>query len=221
MWTSSDRIPIENHKQFLNMASDRKWVIVRIDGKIAAISTDYKALADVAARLAKESRPEHMNVVAETVSFDSVWELRCKARWEDFILFGTEFQKKVWRTLYDLTHPDEGSDCKTVHGDGQGSAKPRLLSYSDFAELCENRAGVRAVAHAVGLNPLAVVIPCHLVVPKESIDRIREIRKKAEDTIFKGDDLCLDKVLRDPATDFGEYSLGRRLKRELILKELL
>lgn len=203
------------------MASDRKWVIVRIDGKIAAISTDYKALADVAARLAKESRPEHLKVVAETVSFDSVWELRCKARWDDFILFGTEFQKKVWRTLYDLTHSGEGTDCRTGSENGPDAAKPELLSYSDFAELCENRAGVRAVAHAVGLNPLAVVIPCHLVVPKESIDRIREIRKKAEDTIFKGDDLCLDKVLREPATDFGEYSLGRRLKRELILKELL
>lgn len=203
------------------MASDRKWVIVRIDGKIAAISTDYKALADVAARLAKESRPEHLKVVAETVSFDSVWELRCKARWDDFILFGTEFQKKVWRTLYDLTHSGEGTDCRTGSENGPDAAKPELLSYSDFAELCENRAGVRAVAHAVGLNPLAVVIPCHLVVPKESIDRIREIRKKAEDTIFKGDDLCLDKVLRDPATDFGEYTLGRRLKRELILKELL
>lgn len=203
------------------MASDRKWVIVRIDGKIAAISTDYKALADVAARLAKESRPEHLKVVAETVSFDSVWELRCKARWDDFILFGTEFQKKVWRTLYDLTHSGEGTDCRTGSENGPDAAKPELLSYSDFAELCENRAGVRAVAHAVGLNPLAVVIPCHLVVPKESIDRIREIRKKAEDTIFKGDDLCLDKVLRDPATDFGEYSLGRRHKRELILKELL
>jgi len=203
------------------MASDRKWVIVRIDGKIAAISTDYKALADVAARLAKESRPEHLKVVAETVSFDSVWELRCKARWDDFILFGTEFQKKVWRTLYDLTHSGEGTDCRTGSENGPDAAKPELLSYSDFAELCENRAGVRAVAHAVGLNPLAVVIPCHMVVPKESIDRIREIRKKAEDTIFKGDDLCLDKVLRDPATDFGEYSLGRRLKRELILKELL
>lgn len=203
------------------MASDRKWVIVRIDGKIAAISTDYKALADVAARLAKESRPEYLKVVAETVSFDSVWELRCKARWDDFILFGTEFQKKVWRTLYDLTHSGEGTDCRTGSENGPDAAKPELLSYSEFAELCENRAGVRAVAHAVGLNPLAVVIPCHLVVPKESIDRIREIRKKAEDTIFKGDDLCLDKVLRDPATDFGEYSLGRRLKRELILKELL
>ena len=188
------------------MNSDRQWVIVRIDGKIAAISTDYKALAAVASRLAKETRPEYSKIVAETVSFDSVWELRNNAGWEDFILFGTEFQKKVWRRLYDLTHSSEHA---------------KLLSYSDFAELCENRAGVRAVAHAVGLNPLAVLIPCHLVVPKEAIDRIRDIQKKAEATIFKGDDLCLDKVLRDPAVDFGEYALGRKLKRELILKELL
>lgn len=193
------------------MTSERQWVIVRIDGKIAAISTDYKALAAVASRLAKEPRPEHSKVIAETVSFEQVWELRNSVRWEDFILFGTEFQKKVWRKLYDLTHSSEETG-------GSGS---KLLSYSDFAELCENRAGVRAVAHAVGLNPIVVLIPCHLIVPKESIDRIRDIQKKAETTIFKGDDLCLDKVLRDPATDFGEYALGRRLKRELILKELL
>ena len=198
------------------MVSDRQWVIVRIDGKIAAISTDYKALAAVASRLAKETRPGHSKVIAETVPFDAVWELRDKTGWEDFMLFGTEFQKKVWRNLYDLTH---------ISGDGEWNEaeteKPRLLSYSDFAELCENRAGVRAVAHAVGLNPLAVLIPCHLVVPKEAIDRIHDIQKKAEGTIFKGDDLCLDKVLRDPATDFGEYALGRKIKRELILKELL
>lgn len=214
------------------MTTDRQWVIVRIDGKIAAISTDYKALAAVASRLAKETKPGHSLVTAETVPFDTVWELRCTARWEDFMLFGTDFQKKVWRKLYNLTHiPGSGAENSAgATAETQPPAgmleqntpiKPKLLSYSDFAELCENRSGVRAVAHAVGLNPLAVVIPCHLVVPKESIDRIRDIRKKAEDTIFKGDDLCLDKVLRDPAIDFGEYALGRKLKRELILKELL
>lgn len=192
----------EGHSQIvLDMVNDRQWVVVRIDGKIAAISTDYKALAAVASRLAKETRPAYSKVTAETVSFDAVWELRDTAKWEDFMFFGTEFQKKVWRKLYDL--------------------RPRLLSYSDFAELCENRSGVRAVAHAVGLNPLAVLIPCHLVVPKESINRIRDIQRKAQDTIFKGDDLCLDKVLRDPAIDFGEYALGRKIKRELILKEML
>ena len=203
------------------MTSDRQWVIVRIDGKIAAISTDYKALAAVASRLAKETRPEHLKVTAETVSFDAVWKLRNTTKWEDFILFGTEFQKKVWRRLYDLTHVSEDGEKTDKGSTAADIAQPGLLSYSDFAELCENRAGVRAVAHAVGLNPLAVLIPCHLVVPKESIDRILDIRKKAQDTIFKGDDLCLDKVLRDQATDFGEYALGRKIKRELILKELL
>lgn len=95
------------------------------------------------------------------------------------------------------------------------------MSYTEFADLCDNRAGVRAVAHAIGLNPLAIVIPCHLIVPKESIDRINVIRKKAEATIFKGEDLCMDSILKDTAIDFGEYALGKDLKRELILRELI
>ena len=96
----------------------------------------------------------------------------------------------------------------------------KLYSYSDFAELCDNRAGVRAVAHAIGLNPISVLIPCHLVVPKESIDRIREIQRKAEATIFKGEDLCLSSILADTTIDFGEYSLGKSLKRDLISLDL-
>ena len=183
------------------MDTERKWVVVRIDGKIASVSTDYRMLSEISSRLAGQKVPQHMNVSAETVGFDYVWSLRKTAEWDDFMLFGTAFQKKVWRKLYEQT--------------------PRLLSYSDFAELCENRSGVRAVAHAIGLNPLAVLIPCHLVVPKEAMDKIREIQKKAESTIFRGSDLCLDSILRDPSIDFGEYALGRGLKRELIQKEFV
>lgn len=191
------------------MDTDLKWVVVRIDGKIAAVSTDYRMLSDIASKLAGQKTPQHLNVSAETVGFDYIWSLRKSSRWEDFMLFGTAFQKKVWQKLYELTH---------VH-DNCGEQKAILLSYTDFAELCENRAGVRAVAHAVGLNPLAVLIPCHLVVPKETIDRIREIQKKAESTIFKGDDLCINSLLREKGIDFGEYSLGRSIKKELIQLE--
>jgi len=189
---------------------NNKWVIVRIDGKIAAISTDYRLLASIAARLAQQKSPAYQKITAETVRFEEVWKIRQDIRWEDMILFGTEFQRKIWRRLFDLTHDHEG-----------GRVTPRLISYTDFADLCENKAGVRAVAHAVGLNPVSVLIPCHLVVPKESIDKIREIRKKAESTIFRGDDLCLESILLDPAIDFGEYALGKRLKRELISMELI
>ena len=54
---------------------------------------------------------------------------------------------------------------------------------------------------------------------KENVDKIREIRKKAESTIFKGDDLCINSLLREKGIDFGEYAMGRKLKKELIQLE--
>lgn len=201
------------------METDRKWIIVRIDGKLAGISRDYGRLAEISARIAQEyTTPEYAadtpathkgrkktgdskkilpyaEVTAKTATFEEVLNLRLTTSWEDMMLFGTDFQKKVWKKLWEQSH---------------------LLSYSDFAGLCDNKAGVRAVAHAVGLNPIPVLIPCHLIVPKESIDKIRAIQKKAQSTIFKGDDLCLESILLDPAIDFGEYALGKELKRKLI-----
>ena len=77
------------------MDTDRKWVVVRIDGKIASVSTDYKALADITARIAAQKSPAYDRICAETVDFDHVWELRRSTAWEDLMLFGTDFQKKV------------------------------------------------------------------------------------------------------------------------------
>ena len=282
------------------MDADRKWVIVRIDGKIAAISTDYRLLASISAGLSAGSHiykdrnkggrtrqktegvPLYREITAVTVGFEEVWKLRQELKWEDMMLYGTDFQKAVWRKLWELTHhrmdgdemngakgvgeetaeryggeiaeeieretAEEGQDQQATDGDevhgakgvGEGTAKrcigetaegvggkiaeeqpeARLISYSDFAGLCSNRTGVRAVAHAIGLNPVSIVIPCHLVIPKESINKITDIQKKAESTIFKGDDLCLNSILNDSSIDFGEYSHGRELKRMLIRKEL-
>ena len=191
------------------METDRKWIIVRIDGKIAAISTDYRLLAEITARIASPTKPGkktnqkniflYQKISAEAVDFDEIWKLRQETSWDDLLLFGTDFQKKVWRKLYDLTHQKDNT--------------ARLISYTDFAELCQNRAGVRAVAHAIGLNPVSIVIPCHLVIPKESIDKMKEINKKAEATIFKGVDLCLSSILKNETIDFGNYALGPVMKR--------
>lgn len=192
------------------MGTDRKWIVVRIDGKIASISTDYRQLAAITAKLAlttaadakayKGIAADTESICAETVTFEEVWNLRRSTAWDDMMLFGTDFQKRVWKKLWELER------CN-------------LVSYTAFAELCENKAGVRAVAHAIGLNPVSVIIPCHLVVPKEAIDKIGDIKKKAEATIFKGDDLCMESLLKDPSIDFGEYSLGNDLKRRLIQME--
>lgn len=204
--------------------TDRNWIIVRIDGKIAGISTDYRTLASVSARLSQAGdKIPYKEITATTTDFEEVWRLRQEVGWDDLLLFGTDFQKKVWRKLWELTHgweiPGRAGDDGKKAGD-DGNTDIRLVSYSDFAELCQNRAGVRAVAHAIGLNPISVIIPCHLVIPKESIDKMDSIKKKAEATIFKGDDLCLSSILKDGSIDFGEYSLGRDLKRKLITLEL-
>ena len=66
--------------------------------------------------------------------------------------------------------------------------EPRLYSYSEF---------------------------CHLIIPKESLDKAREIRAVAESTLFKGSDLyLLDSI------DVGEYAYGPETKRELIKRHL-
>ena len=197
----------------MTMETGQKWILVRIEGKIAALSTDYRQLARISSALAKGSDTKlYEKITATVIGPDEAWKLKQETSWDDLMLFGTEFQKKVWRKLWELTQPetDESRKDKAMN----------LICYSDFAELCQNRAGVRAVAHAIGLNPVSVIIPCHLVIPKESIDKIRNIHKKAEATIFKGDDLCISTILSDSSIDFGEYALGKELKRKLILKEL-
>ena len=209
------------------METDNKWIIVRIDGKIAAASTDYRMLASISAQLAqtpagkgkkeKTASCLYDEISVKTADFEEIWKLRQTLTWDDLMLFGTDFQKKVWRKLWELTHPEDTQEHEETE---DSRRKALLICYSDFAELCQNRAGVRAVAHAIGLNPVAAIIPCHLVVPKEAIDKISSIQTKAEATIFKGEDLCLDSILKDESIDFGEYSLGRSLKRRLITLEL-
>jgi len=64
-----------------------------------------------------------------------------------YVLEGTSFQKQVWEAL--LTIP---------YGE--------TVSYSKVAERIGKPLSVRAVANAIGSNPLPVIIPCHRVIGK-------------------------------------------------------
>ncbi len=61
------------------------------------------------------------------------------------LLFGTEFQIKVWEAL-----------LKIPFG--------KLTSYSSIASLIENPKASRAVGSAIGKNNIAIIIPCHRVI---------------------------------------------------------
>ena len=172
-----------------------EWIITEIDGKIAAVSADYRTFAEVAAKVAQLPPKEIGTVSTRKVSTDELVAMAGTVTWEDFRLFGTKFQLGVWKTLFGL--------------------EPRLYSYTELAALCGNPLGVRSVAHAVAINPITYIIPCHLIIPKESMDKARDIRATAESTLFKGSDLyLLDSI------DVGEYAYGPETKRELIKRHL-
>ncbi|ARP79661.1 hypothetical protein CAL12_01680 [Bordetella genomosp. 8] len=58
---------------------------------------------------------------------------------------GTPFQRRVWDALRDIAFGE-------------------LESYGDLSMRCAQSAAVRAVAQAVGRNPISIFIPCHRVI---------------------------------------------------------
>lgn len=64
------------------------------------------------------------------------------------IMMGTPFQHAVWKQLLKIP-------------------KGKCFSYQDLAEKLGDIKKVRAIATAVGRNPISWFIPCHRVVPKK------------------------------------------------------
>lgn len=63
----------------------------------------------------------------------------------DYSLNGTDFQKEVWQKLLEIPYG-------------------KTISYGKLAAQLGDVKKIRAVANAVGKNPIPVVIPCHRVV---------------------------------------------------------
>lgn len=175
------------------------WILTEIDGKIASVAADYGEFARIAAEVAKLPAKSIGSVSTRKISTAELFELDRNIRREDILLFGTNFQKKIWNALFDLSH-------------GQ---QPRLYSYTEFAESLGIASSVRQAAHAVAINPIAYILPCHLIVPKETMDRAREIYASAAETLFKGSDIYLLDTI-----DVGEFAYGPDLKRAFIKHQL-
>lgn len=60
-------------------------------------------------------------------------------------LEGTDFQKKVWQELLNVSYGV-------------------TISYQELANRIKNPKGVRAVANSVGANKLLIVVPCHRII---------------------------------------------------------
>ncbi len=64
-----------------------------------------------------------------------------------FTMMGTEFQKKVWKSLSDIPYGV-------------------TVSYADIAKAIHKPRAVRAVGMALGKNKLPLIIPCHRVISR-------------------------------------------------------
>lgn len=177
------------------------WILSTINGKIASVSLDYGIFAEIAKKVSRLPADTVSEIRCSRVSTQDVIKMSKTVQWDDMWLFGTDFQKTVWKRLFELSHPEGDKPCRK-----------QLLSYSEFAGLCGKSSGVRAVAHAVAQNPVAIIIPCHLIVPKEAMDRIEDMERQADNSLFGRDGL-----IPDPSLDFGEYRYGKQLKKMLIL----
>ena len=174
------------------------WALTRVDGRIASVAPDLSGAERVVGRLRRTPLRQLGEISVRKVTTEDLFALSEGLRWEDLLPLGSPFQIQVWKALFDLTH----------------GAPARLLSYSDFAASIGKGPGVRTVAHAIACNPVPVIIPCHLVIPKESLERIRSLED--ESGLFR------EKALHviDRHIDYGEYAYGPRLKRALILRHL-
>src|SRR5699024_5789946 len=63
-------------------------------------------------------------------------------------LCGTTFQKEVWRQLQAVQYGE-------------------VVTYSDIANRMNRPGAVRAVANAIGRNPLLFIVPCHRIIRKD------------------------------------------------------
>ena len=178
------------------MEPDLEWTVTRIDGKIASVSNSLNGAAWLMSRLSSMPYDSFKEVSCRKIGTEALFELSDSINWEDLKLFGTSFQLTVWKKLFEHTH------CRN-------KPFPLLMSYSDFAESMGKGPGVRAVAHAVGLNPIPVIIPCHLIIPKETMNRLAAMQSV---NLFQWKAL----YTLDSNIDYGEYALGPALKHKLI-----
>lgn len=112
------------------------------------------------------------------LSFNALFDTNTIGRERLDLPKGTEFQKKVWETIFKIPFGT-------------------IVSYSQLAQMAGYPNAVRAVASAVGDNPISLIIPCHRVVRKEAL--LRNKRGKV---------------------NYGEYMWGEAVKRSLIEWEM-
>lgn len=113
------------------------------------ISNDYNEMVEW---LAKRKLTDIRRSKEEMANYTKIFKQYFQGEAIDFTtlavdVVGTDFQLAVWQQLRNIQYGE-------------------TYSYSDVAIAINQPLAVRAVASAIGKNPLLIVIPCHRVIGK-------------------------------------------------------
>lgn len=107
------------------------------------LSHDYRSIAGHLNTSVREGRNKHFRQLKKELK--EYFAGKRKEFSVPLVIPGTEFQKSVWKVLQDIPY---------------GTTK----SYQQQADILKNPGSVRAVAHANGMNRIAIIVPCHRVI---------------------------------------------------------
>jgi len=116
--------------------------IVRLELKATSRTGFIDGLRDEFGVAPVEARRPFAALTRELMSYFSGEPVAFTAKVD---LRGTEFQRKIWRTLSSIPYGN-------------------IRSYKWVAEKAGNPRGARAVGQALNRNPVPIIVPCHRVV---------------------------------------------------------
>lgn len=116
-------------------------------GPLTAISQDGKLIGLAFGPLSPENAVERETEILTEVrrQLDEYFRGERRSFCLELSPEGTDFQKKVWRALYDIPYGE-------------------TRSYRDIALAAGSPKAFRAVGQANHVNPIAIIIPCHRVL---------------------------------------------------------
>ena len=80
------------------------WIVSTIDNKIVSVSLDYRIFTDIMRSISWVSADSISEIRCTKVPMEEIMRMARTLAWEDLRLFGSDFQKMVWKKLFGLTH---------------------------------------------------------------------------------------------------------------------
>jgi methylated-DNA-[protein]-cysteine S-methyltransferase len=121
--------------------------IAATDNGLCYVGNDAAELLDAAKKRAMSLTQSDAAMATYTQAFDAYFNGTLKTFRVPLDIVGTDLQREVWQMLETIPYGD-------------------VWTYQDVANKIGRPTSVRAVANAIGRNPVLIVIPCHRVIGK-------------------------------------------------------